>query len=161
MNQTAPMPSVRPAAVAGMFYPGDPAALARDLRELLDTTPEVLPSRGFPKALIVPHAGYVYSGAVAAQAYDLLRPAHGIVKRVLLLGPCHRVAVEGLALPGARAFATPLGALAVDEDAVAQLRGLSQVIEFAPTHAQEHALEVQLPFIREVLGEDVKLVPLV
>jgi AmmeMemoRadiSam system protein B/AmmeMemoRadiSam system protein A len=161
MNQTVAVPTVRPAAVAGLFYPGDAATLARDLRELLETTPEVLPSRGFPKALIVPHAGYVYSGAVAAQAYDLLRPARGIVKRVVLLGPCHRVAVEGLALPGARTFATPLGPLAVDADAVAQLQGLPQVVEFAPTHAQEHALEVQLPFIREVLGEGVKLVPLV
>lgn len=161
MTTAAGTLSIRPAAVAGMFYPGEAASLARDVCELLESTPEVPPTRGFPKALIVPHAGYIYSGAVAAQAYDLLRPARGIVSRVVLLGPCHRVAVQGLALPGARAFATPLGAMKVDEAAVNELRSLPQVVEFAPTHAQEHALEVQLPFIHEVLGNGVKLVPLV
>jgi AmmeMemoRadiSam system protein B/AmmeMemoRadiSam system protein A len=154
------MNSIRPAAVAGLFYPGDQVELARDVLTMLDETrdPPLVP--GFPKGLIVPHAGYVYSGPVAANAYSLLRPAAGIVKRVVLLGPCHRVAVRGLALPGASAFETPLGTIEVDTDAVRALAGMPQVGEFAPTHAQEHSLEVQLPFLQQVLRE-FKLVPLV
>ena len=114
---------------------------------------------GFPKALIVPHAGYVYSGSVAAEAYDRLRPARGIVRRVVLLGPCHRVAVRGLALPEAAAFATPLGQVPIDREAVASLAGLPQVVVNSAVHAEEHALEVQLPFLQRVLGE-FSLVPL-
>jgi len=114
---------------------------------------------GFPKALIVPHAGYVYSGGVAAEAYDRLRPARGIVRRVVLLGPCHRVPVRGLALPEAGAFATPLGQVPVDREAIASLAGLPQVVVSSAVHAEEHALEVQLPFLQRVLGE-FSLVPL-
>jgi len=114
---------------------------------------------GFPKALIVPHAGYVYSGSVAAEAYDRLRPARGIVRRVVLLGPCHRVPVRGLALPEAGAFATPLGEVPLDREAIASLAGLSQVVVSRAVHAEEHALEVQLPFLQRVLGE-FSLVPL-
>jgi AmmeMemoRadiSam system protein B/AmmeMemoRadiSam system protein A len=154
------MSSVRPAAVAGLFYPGARGELAREVSALLEAPREAPLVPGFPKGLIVPHAGYVYSGAVAASAYALLRPAAGIVKRVVLLGPCHRVAVRGLALPGAGAFETPLGRVGVDGDAVARLAGLLQVVEFPATHAQEHSLEVQLPFLQHVLGE-FKLVPLV
>jgi AmmeMemoRadiSam system protein B/AmmeMemoRadiSam system protein A len=150
----------RPAAVAGLFYPGDAAELRRELSDFLENSGEAPPAPGFPKALIVPHAGYVYSGAVAARAYDLLRPARGVVKRVVLLGPCHRVAVRGLALPGASAFATPLGAVPLDAGALDTLRKLPQVGEHAGTHAQEHALEVQLPFLQEVLGA-FRLVPVV
>jgi AmmeMemoRadiSam system protein B/AmmeMemoRadiSam system protein A len=154
------MSSLRPAAVAGLFYPGHQFELARDVLTMLDETrdPPLVP--GFPKGLIVPHAGYIYSGPVAANAYSLLRPAAGIVKRVVLLGPCHRVAVRGLALPGASAFETPLGTVEVDADAVRALAGMPQVGEFAPTHAQEHSLEVQLPFLQQILRE-FKLVPLV
>src|SRR5262245_20684690 len=151
---------VRPAAVAGMFYPDDPRALADEVVAHLERAPEAKPQPGFPKALIVPHAGYIYSGPVAAYAYDLLRPAHGIVKRVVILGPCHRVPVRGLALPGATAFATPLGRIPVDAEAVSAIRDLPQVVESAATHAEEHALEVQLPFLQKVLG-DFSLVPLV
>ena len=115
---------------------------------------------GFPKALVVPHAGYIYSGPVAANAYALLKPARGIVKRVVLLGPCHRVAVRGLALPGVDAFDTPLGRVPIDAEAANLARALPQVGDFPPTHAQEHSLEVQLPFLQEVLGE-FALVPLV
>ncbi len=114
---------------------------------------------GFPKALIVPHAGYVYSGSVAAEAYDRLRPARGIVRRVVLLGPCHRVPVRGLALPEATAFATPLGQVPIDQEALASLAGLSQVVVSSAVHAEEHALEVQLPFLQRVLGE-FSIVPL-
>lgn len=164
MNPTAPNQAspaaVRPAAVAGLFYPADAAKLAREVGEFLEQSPETLPTPGFPKALIVPHAGFIYSGAVAAQAYDRLRPARGVVSRVVLLGPCHRVAVTGLALPGVGAFASPLGRVALDREAIDAIRSLPQVVEFAATHAQEHSLEVQLPFLQQVLGA-FRLVPLV
>lgn len=154
------MTRIRPPAVAGTFYPGERNALVQDVAAMLDDARERALGPGFPKALIVPHAGYIYSGPVAANAYALLRPARGIVTRVVLLGPCHRVAVRGLALPGADAFDTPLGRLPVDADAARLARTLPQVSEFPPTHAQEHSLEVQLPFLQEVLGE-FTLVPLV
>ena len=154
------MSTVRAPAVAGLFYPREPQALARDLREFLDGTQGDPLRPGFPKIVVVPHAGYIYSGAVAAPAYDLLRPARGIVKRVVLLGPCHRVPVRGMALPGAAAFDTPLGRIAVDQGAVARLRGLPQVVDMPEAHALEHAIEVQLPFLQAVLG-DFSLVPFV
>jgi len=153
-------PLVRPPAVARLFYPGDARSLAEEVAAQLDQTEETPLAPGFPKAVIVPHAGYVYSGPVAASAYDLLRPARGIVTRVVVLGPCHRVAVRGLALPQASAFDTPLGRIPLDREAIASIRGLPQVMESAATHAEEHALEVQLPFLQQVLGE-FSLVPLV
>lgn len=93
------MASIRPPAVAGTFYPGEPRALTVELDDLLGGVPHLEPRLGFPKALIVPHAGYVYSGEIAARAYDELAPARGIVSRVILLGPVHRVPVRGLAVP--------------------------------------------------------------
>jgi hypothetical protein len=155
-----PNPHVRPAAVAGLFYPADSAELAREVDDLLDHTPAALPAPGWPKALIVPHAGFMYSGATAAHGYALLAAARGTVRRVVLLGPAHRVALRGLALPAAAAFDTPLGRLSVDAAAVRALKALPQVVESAAVHRQEHALEVQLPFIQRALGE-VSLVPLV
>jgi AmmeMemoRadiSam system protein B/AmmeMemoRadiSam system protein A len=143
-----------------MFYPDDPRELADEVASHLDRAPETPQQPGFPKAVIVPHAGYVYSGPVAASAYDLLRPARGIVRRVVVLGPCHRVPVRGLALPSATAFATPLGRIPLDAEGVRAIRDLPQVVESAATHAGEHALEVQLPFLQQVLG-DFSLVPLV
>src|SRR3954466_6594477 len=137
------MATVRPAAVAGMFYPGDPKVLSAEIDELLGGVEELAPRLGFPKALVVPHAGYVYSGPVAARAYDEIAPARGIVKRVVLLGPVHRVPVRGLALPGAEFFDTPLGRIPVDQDAVQKLNDLPQVVTSAPAHAMEHSLEVQ------------------
>jgi AmmeMemoRadiSam system protein B/AmmeMemoRadiSam system protein A len=113
-----------------------------------------------PKALVVPHAGYVYSGPVAAQGYVRLAPAAGQVKRVVLLGPAHRVAVRGLALPEADHFASPLGEVTLDQQAIESLSGLPQVVVSDAAHAQEHSLEVHLPFLQVVLGE-FKLVPLV
>jgi len=142
-----------------MFYPGERLALAAELEELLGGVEHFEPRLGFPKALVVPHAGYVYSGSVAARAYDTLAAARGIVRRVVLLGPVHRVAVRGLALPGAQAFATPLGSVPVDEEAVSALRDLPQVVTSAPAHALEHSLEVQLPFLQKMLGA-FSLVPL-
>jgi MEMO1 family protein len=151
---------VRPAAVAGMFYPADARTLEREIAGFLEQAGERALAPGFPKLLIVPHAGYVYSGPIAASAYATLAPARGIVRRVVLLGPCHRVPVRGLALPAATEFETPLGRVPIDAEAAAALRALPQVGESAATHAQEHALEVQLPFLQHVLGE-FSLVPLV
>jgi MEMO1 family protein len=154
------MSAIRPAAVAGTFYPGNAPELGRDVLALLEETHEATLAPGIPKGLIVPHAGYIYSGPVAANAYALLKPATGIVKRVVLLGPCHRFAVRGLALPAAAAFDTPLGRVAIDAEAVAALRRFPQVEVNAATHAHEHSLEVQLPFLQQVLRE-FNLVPLV
>ena len=153
------MVPLRPAAVAGMFYPAAPRELAWEVDNMLGHSAGGGLAPGFPKALIVPHAGYVYSGSVAAEAYDRLRPARGIVRRVVLLGPCHRVPVRGLALPDAAAFDTPLGQVPIDREAVASLTGLPQVVVSSAVHAEEHALEVQLPFLQRVLGE-FSLVPL-
>ncbi len=147
------MSQVRPAAVAGMFYPRDARELQREVAELLDGVENLAPRFGHPKALIVPHAGYIYSGPVAARAYDELAAARGIVKRVVLLGPVHRVPVRGLALPGVEAFDTPLGRVRVDAEAVQALAPLRQVVTSTAAHAMEHSLEVQLPFLQRMLGE--------
>jgi hypothetical protein len=150
--------TIRPAAVAGAFYPGDARELGAEVDELLDGVDCLEPRIGFPKALVVPHAGYIYSGSTAAPAYDAVSAARGIVRRVVLLGPVHRVPVRGLALPDAAAFDTPLGRVPVDTQAVRSLSDLAQVVHSAPAHAMEHALEVQLPFLQKVLG-DFALVP--
>ncbi|MBI2307658.1 MAG: AmmeMemoRadiSam system protein B [Rhodocyclales bacterium] len=161
-------PTIRLPAVAGMFYPGQPQTLADDVQAMLQAAAENFadasssPQPGAmraPKALVAPHAGYVYSGPIAASVYALLRPAAATIRRVVLLGPTHRVGVRGLALPSADAFATPLGRVDIDRDAVALLRDLPQVVVADPPHAQEHSLEVQLPFLQSVLP-DFRLVPL-
>lgn len=141
---------VRPAAVAGTFYPGFPEELATAVGGLLAEA-GAAPARA-PKAIIAPHAGYMYSGPVAAAVYARLRAAAGRIERVILLGPVHRVPVRGLALPAAAAFATPLGTVPVDREAVRRLAGLPQVCVSADAHAREHSLEVQLPFLQAVLG---------
>jgi len=149
---------VRPPAVAGMFYPGSQPALARDVRALLDAAPACDDSVQ-PKALIVPHAGYIYSGATAAAAYALLTPWRDAIRRVVLLGPVHRVPVRGLALPGASTFTTPLGEVAVDPALRTAVAALPQVNTSEAAHAMEHSLEVQLPFLQSVL-HDFTLLPL-
>ncbi|MCX7627380.1 MAG: AmmeMemoRadiSam system protein B [Methylophilaceae bacterium] len=148
--------NVRPAAVAGLFYPGEAATLSRAIHAMLSRAagPAL-----HPKALIAPHAGYVYSGPVAASAYALLKPYADAIRRVVLLGPTHRVAVRGLALPGADAFDTPLGRVDVDLDAVRRIADLPQVTVSPQAHALEHSLEVHLPFLQSVLT-DFKLLPL-
>jgi len=148
--------TIRPAAVAGMFYPGDRASLARDIQRLLDAAS---PSTLRPKALIVPHAGYVYSGPVASSAYVLLKDLREVIRRVVLLGPVHRVWVQGLALPAVDAFETPLGVVYLDEAAMARLLQLPQVEVNEAAHAWEHSLEVHLPFLQTVLS-DFSLIPL-
>lgn len=143
-----------------MFYPGESSALSGAVDSLLAAAaPETSTPVAF-KALIVPHAGYVYSGPIAAAAYARLRQACAGIRRVVLLGPAHRVAVRGLALPGVEAFATPLGQIALDAEGVAAARRLPQVTDSRRAHAQEHALEVQLPFLQRVL-DNFTLVPLV
>jgi len=154
-----PMTEIRPPAVAGSFYPGTREALSRDVAALLGTAP-IAPASAVPKALIAPHAGYVYSGPVAAHAYSRLGSARGRIKRVVLLGPAHRAAVRGLALPAAVGLQTPLGVVPVDRDAVRTLSSLRQVCESRDAHAQEHSLEVHLPFLQSVLG-GFAVVPLV
>jgi AmmeMemoRadiSam system protein B len=150
-------PNVRPAAVAGMFYPASAAVLAGEVAQLLATVPRGRVLR--PKAVIVPHAGYVYSGAIAASVFGPLSALRETVRRVVLLGPTHRVAVDGLALPASTAFATPLGVVPIDQQARAAIEDLPQVVVYEASHAQEHSLEVQLPFLQTVLGE-FSLLPL-
>jgi AmmeMemoRadiSam system protein B len=154
------MPSTRPAAVAGHFYPADPQALSAQVAQCLAAAraDESAPERA-PKLLVVPHAGYMYSGAVAAHAYALLAPWRERITRVVLLGPVHRVPVRGLAAPTASAFETPLGRVPVAREAIADLRGLPQLVHDDLAHALEHSLEVQLPFLQTVLA-DFTLVPL-
>ncbi len=149
--------SVRPAAVAGMFYPESDLVLAREVGRMLAAAPQDQLRR--PKAIIVPHAGYVYSGPVAASIYAPLAALRGVIRRVVLLGPTHRYAVDGLALSSSRAFSTPLGIVPVDQQAVAAIADLPQVIVSDAAHAQEHSLEVQLPFLQAVFGE-FSLLPL-
>lgn len=153
------MSTIRPPAVAGMFYPANPAQLHHDVQAMLARA-RTEDSAEPPKAVIVPHAGYVYSGPVAASAFARLQKAADKIKRVILLGPCHRVAVAGLATSSADYFATPLGRVRLDRASIDSLASLPQVQEFDLTHQQEHSLEVQLPFLQEVLS-DFTLVPLV
>ena len=152
------MTFIREAAMAGQFYPGAAAELDATVRNFLDAADT---GHGpVPKAIIAPHAGYIYSGAIAAIAYAQLIPAASTINRVVLLGPCHRIAVRGLALSSADAFRTPLGDILIDHAAAEKILKLPQVEIFDATHVQEHSLEVHLPFLQVVLDE-FSLVPLV
>jgi MEMO1 family protein len=150
-------PAVRPPAVAGTFYPAPPerlaAAVAGYLRDGVGETGAP------PKALIAPHAGYLYSGPVAGSAFRALQASAAGIRRVVLLGPSHFVAFEGLALPAWKAFATPLGDVPVSAEARETLAGLPQVVTSDRPHAREHSLEVELPFLQCVLGA-FEIVPL-
>ena len=151
------MSRIRRPAVAGMFYPGDSRELRARLREFLGAS---APAGAAPKAVIVPHAGYVYSGSVAASAYALLMAERDRIRRIVLLGPSHRVPFSGLALSSAEYFATPLGDIPLDHAAMQRIEGLTQVKVLDEAHAMEHSLEVQLPFLQAILGE-FSLVPIV
>jgi AmmeMemoRadiSam system protein B len=189
---------IRPAAVAGLFYPAAPAALRAQVGELLAEagrraagaghTPLAGNGIGIPKAIIAPHAGYTYSGPIAASAFAALAPgiptcptaapaasaapagghqpkgaaagAAAAVRRVVLLGPSHRVAFRGLALPDSETFSTPLGQVPLDFNAIADVARLPQVLVRPDAHSAEHSLEVELPFLQVLLGE-FQLVPLV
>lgn len=150
------MQNTRHAAVSGLFYPADPALLASHVRQLLGHAHLHTLQ---PKALVVPHAAYIYSGAIAAEAYATLANVAAAIRRVVLLGPTHRVAVRGLVLPGADRFETPLGTIPIDPVFIDRLRHLKQVTVNPHAHAQEHSLEVQLPFLQTVLT-DFTLLPL-
>lgn len=142
-----------------MFYSGDGRELAQAVETMLAAAAQPVPASRVPKAIIAPHAGYVYSGPIAASVYALFEPARARITRVVLLGPTHRVAVRGLALPEADGFATPLGTVPVDRDAVTAIRQLPQVTVSSAAHTWEHSLEVHLPFLQTVLDE-FKVVPL-
>ena len=150
--------SVRAAAVAGLFYPDDPGELRDSVLQLL-TTAATHRTEVAPKALIVPHAGYIYSGFVAARAYALVANLAQI-KRIVLIGPSHRVYLSGMAVPTAHAFRTPLGDIPIDRAACQLLRDSGEVIAADAPHAQEHSLEVQLPFLQMLFGE-FELIPIV
>lgn len=149
------MLTVRPAIVAGRFYPGDPHRLRGEVDGLLAAV-TMPPADPMPKALIVPHAGYVYSGPVAASGYARLMREGGTLERVVVLGPSHHAAFEGLALPESEAFETPLGIVEIDQVALARI---PQVRRSEAIHRPEHSLEVHLPFLQRVAPK-AKLVPL-
>jgi AmmeMemoRadiSam system protein B len=149
--------TIRQPAVAGTFYPADPDELRDLLQHYLQ---EAHTSAAVPKAMILPHAGFIYSGPVAASGYACLREHRDAYRRVVLLGPAHRVPFRGIAAPSATTFMTPLGPVAIDRDAIDRLTPLPQVHVFDEAHRQEHSLEVHLPFLQVILG-DFTLVPLV
>ncbi len=149
--------NVRPAAVAGLFYPEGP----EDLRAAVKTClggPRA--SSRMPKALIAPHAGYIYSGPIAGKAYASLESGARSVRRVILLGPSHRTWFSGLAIPSVEAFATPLGAVPLERTSLTDLLALPDVVVSDEPHALEHSLEVQLPFIQH-LAPEAAIVPVV
>lgn len=151
------MKQIRHPAVAGMFYPAEADSLKQDIHRYLDnaSAPSVT-----PKAIVVPHAGYIFSGPVAASAYKQLLPLKKQITQVVLLGPSHRVAFSGLAVPESDTFNTPLGNIAIDQKAIEKITDLPQVIASDIAHRDEHSLEVQLPFLQEILDE-FTLIPLV
>jgi MEMO1 family protein len=149
---------MRTPTAAGTFYPADPSRLGAAVERLLDEAGPPSPSAS-PRGVIVPHAGYRYSGPIAASAYSLLRTGRPTIERVVLIGPAHFVPLSGAAAPAATAWRTPLGVAAVDPDLVRRARALGALVDDAP-HAPEHALEVQLPFLQVLLGHGVPLLPL-
>jgi MEMO1 family protein len=151
------MALIRPPAIAGTFYPADPAGLRAAVEKFVRATPSEGP---VPKAIIAPHAGYVYSGACAGAAYARLLPDQAQITRIVLLGPCHRVAVRGLATSSADYWKTPLGAMPLDRGVLAGLSDLPQVATHDGTHQQEHSLEVHLPFL-QVCFPQANLMPFV
>jgi AmmeMemoRadiSam system protein B len=153
------MSGTRAPAVAGLFYPREPRRLAEEVAAYLRACP-AHGAHAPPKAIIAPHAGYMYSGPVAASVYARLAPLRGKVRRVVLAGPAHRVYVSGAAVPSVPSFESPLGTIALDTDAIARLLELPFVESSDAAHAQEHSLEVHIPFLQSVLG-DFKLVPVV
>jgi MEMO1 family protein len=150
--------AVRPPAVAGQFYPGDPVELKLEVTRFLSAANTT--AGKIPKAIIAPHAGYQYSGPIAGSAYACLARGRSRFKRAVLLGPSHFVGFDGLAASSAAAFASPLGSIPVDEEALARIRTLPQVKTLDAAHRDEHSLEVHLPFLQIALG-GFKLVPLV
>lgn len=154
-----PSHSVRPCAVAGAFYPADADELRSALADCRRGAAIVEPDPRPLKALIAPHAGYVYSGPIAASAYRLLEGARAGIRRVILIGPSHFVPFAGVAVPSVEAFRTPLGLVRIDDTGRRNVLRHSAVLVSDRPHAHEHSLEVQLPFLQEALG-DFELLPL-
>lgn len=154
------MKNIRQPAVSGSFYPDNPHGLKSMISSLLQQASTETEPPVAPKAIIVPHAGYIYSGEVAASAYARLLPARNIIKRVVLLGPAHRVGFSGMALSHADFFSTPLGDIPLDSQAIALLAKYPLVDYLDQAHKEEHSLEVQLPFLQMVLNS-FNLVPVV
>lgn len=151
------MISDRQPAVAGLFYPADPKTLRHQVQSMMDAAAPA--SLAEVKALVVPHAGYQYSGPIAASAYAQLAPLAARIRRVVLFGPAHRVYFQGIAYPDAERLLTPLGPVDLDGDALAGLADLTQVHRMDRAFSGEHCLEVQLPFLQAVLP-DFRVVPL-
>lgn len=151
------MPTIREAAVSGMFYPDDPVILQETVNQYLDKA-KLLPQHF--RAIIAPHAGYIYSGETAAQAYKQLSDIKNNIRRVVLIGPAHRVSFSGIATSSVDYFETPLGDTPLDKKANQDLQQFPQIKILDEAHAQEHSLEVHLPFLQTVL-DDFLLVPLV
>lgn len=149
--------SIRPPAVAGLFYPGEPTALRDAISEYLAQAPTV--AGPVPKALIVPHAGYMYSGVIAGAAYSQVAHQRRQIRRIVLIGPSHRVYLRGMAVPAADVFRTPLGMVPIDRELKARVLTYEQVVESDTPHASEHSLEVQLPFL-QMLFDDFTLLPI-
>lgn len=155
------MNTVRQPAVAGLFYPGNARELTNEVTQYLrDARRDSDYAEESPKALIVPHAGYMYSGNIAARAYVTLDNIADRIERVVLIGPAHRVRLKGLAITDVQYFRTPLGDIPIDIPATRQLLTLPQVQVMDAAHWQEHSLEVQLPFLQVSLGE-FSVVPVV
>ena len=150
--------TARTAAVAGLFYVADARRLAHHIDVLMGAAGGA--AGDAPRGLIVPHAGYIYSGQTAARAYSRLLPHRNMIERVVLLGPSHRVYLRGMAIPSVDVFATPLGEVALDHASIEQIRTMQGVCVSDEAHRAEHSLEVQLPFLQTVL-EHFSLVPVV
>ena len=151
------MPHIRQPAVAGTFYPSARRLLQAMIQGFLE---KAATTGAQPKAIIAPHAGYIYSGPIAASAYARLLAGRSNIRRIVLLGPSHRVGFRGLAVSSAEWFATPLGDITIDRKAVEKILELPFVQTSDRAHAFEHSLEVHLPFLQEVL-ENFSLVPAV
>ena len=172
MVDATPPSRVRPPAVAGSFYPEEPSALrsmveaclaqARQARGTRGAAPRAeTPPPSRPKAVIAPHAGYIFSGPIAGSAYGAVSDGLEGIERVVLLGPSHFVPFAGLALPRAEAFQTPLGLVPVDAEARGAILRAAHVVTADAPHAREHSLEVQLPFLQVLLGDEVPVLPIV
>jgi AmmeMemoRadiSam system protein B len=152
---------IRPPAVAGLFYPEDPDELRACVANALNTARATIAASGeAPRAYIVPHAGYVYSGGIAATAYARIKRDAKRIRRIVLIGPSHRVYLRGAAVPVHEAFSSPLGEIPIDLEIRNALVRAGLALQSDVPHANEHCLEVQLPFLQTIL-DDFTLVPIV